>query len=273
MKPFLFALVATLLPSCSPISESERLIEVPHARIERAVLIEDFTGQRCVNCPQAAAEIERLQQDYGQENIVAVAIHSGPLAIFSNSRVTGLRTDWGDAYYDHWGIEAEPSGLIDRRGGVVLVDKWASLVHQALQTEATVKLKADARLSGEGTIAVNIEYLAVNDFRGQLQLWVTEDSIVAPQMQPDGTLKQDYMHHHVFRAAFNGLWGDEVNWPSGSQGTQSFTASADEEWNPRHLSVVAFIYDDSGVHQACQTPVILSSQPSSSGQQQESAGQ
>ena len=91
---------ATLL-SCSHIDESDRLIEVPYAKISKAVLIEDFTGQRCVNCPNAALEIERLKQEYGKDNSVPVAIHSGPLAVYSNAKVTGLRTQIGDDYYDY----------------------------------------------------------------------------------------------------------------------------------------------------------------------------
>ena len=79
-------MVAVLLISaCSNIDESERLIYVEPAHVARAVLIEDFTGQRCVNCPNAVAEIERLQEAYGEENVIAVGIHSGPLSIFSTS--------------------------------------------------------------------------------------------------------------------------------------------------------------------------------------------
>ena len=60
----LFAAVM-LLASCDNISEDERFIYVKPADVKRRVLIEDFTGQRCVNCPAAHEEIDRLQEQYG----------------------------------------------------------------------------------------------------------------------------------------------------------------------------------------------------------------
>ena len=241
--------------SCSHIDEDNRLIEVPHAKISRAVLVEEFTGQRCVNCPNATAEIERLQEEYGKENVIAVAIHSGPLAFFSTDKVLGLRTSLGDEYYDYWRVEAEPSGLINRSGGVLLLDKWATRVYQDMQNEALVELTAKAKIADNGMIEIGIEYLAVKDFSGRLQVWIIEDGIVALQMLPDGTLNREYVHNHVFRSTVNGTWGDDVVWPSGKQSILSFSAEVQENWNPKNLSVVAFVYNEGGVQQVCQKPV------------------
>ena len=55
-----FLLAALFLASCSHIDEDERLIYVKPAPVERSVLIEDFTGQMCINCPLATQEIEKL---------------------------------------------------------------------------------------------------------------------------------------------------------------------------------------------------------------------
>ena len=250
---YLFIMVLLVLFSCSHIDENNRLTEVPHAKISKAVLIEDFTGQRCVNCPNATSEIERLQKEYGKENVIAVSIHSGPLAVFSNDKVLGLRTSLGDTYYDYWKVEAEPSGLIDRKGGVVLLDKWASQVHQALQTESSVELSVQAKVSEGGIIEIDLEYLAINDFIGKLQIWIAENCIVAPQMMPDGTLDREYIHNHVLRSAVNGVWGDDITWSSGKQGSISFSAPIQQDWNPQNLSVIAFVYNDSGIQQVSIT--------------------
>lgn len=247
----LYILVAATWLSCSHIDEDNRLIEVPYAKITRAVLVEEFTGQRCVNCPKAAAEIETYQKEYGKENVVAVAIHSGPLAFYSTEKVLGLRTSLGDEYYDYWKVEAEPSGLINRSGGVLLLDKWASKIHQELQSDASVELTASAKTSDAGRLEIEIEYLAIKDFKGRIQVWITEDDIVAPQMQPDGTLQADYIHNHIFRSTVNGHWGDDVSWSSGIRGNISFVTEVQQDWNTQNLSVVAFVYDESGVRQVC----------------------
>ena len=69
-----------VLSSCDTVNEENRLIYVKPASVARNVLIEDFTGQRCVNCPNATDEIEHLQQFYGADTVIAVGIHSGPFA-------------------------------------------------------------------------------------------------------------------------------------------------------------------------------------------------
>ena len=240
--------IATLL-SCSHIDESDRLIEVPYAKISKAVLIEDFTGQRCVNCPNAALEIERLKQEYGKDNIVPVAIHSGPLAVYSNAKVTGLRTQIGDDYYDYWNVEVEPSGLINRKGSIALLSQWTSLVHQELQQEATIMLSTQYQINEIDEINIDITALAIRPFKGKLQLWVTEDSISAPQMMPDGTMNMNYIHNHVFRTAINDLWGTDVNWQSGQTYTLTFKTQVEDEWNREKLSIVAFVYNEDGVQQ------------------------
>ena len=58
------ALVAFGLIACDNIAEEDRLIYEPLPEVNRSVLIEDFTGQRCVNCPTAADEIQKLQKEY-----------------------------------------------------------------------------------------------------------------------------------------------------------------------------------------------------------------
>ena len=69
-----------LVGACDYIDEDDRFIYVEPANVAKRVLIEDFTGQRCVNCPSATETIKQLQDTYGKENVIAVAIHSGPFS-------------------------------------------------------------------------------------------------------------------------------------------------------------------------------------------------
>ena len=71
-------LAGLVLSSCDNVPVDERLTYVEPPEVGRAVLIEDYTGQYCVNCPRATEEIERLVKEYGDSTVIAVAIHSGP---------------------------------------------------------------------------------------------------------------------------------------------------------------------------------------------------
>lgn len=256
MKYLQAALFVLAFLSCTSINEADRLVYVAPAVVSRAVLIEDFTGQRCVNCPKATAEIGQLQEMYGEDNVIAVAIHSGPLAVYSNSKVTGLRTELGDAYYDFWKVEAEPSGLVNRRGDVSLLNQWGTRVYEELQTVAPLTLALEGNVSEEQA-EVTVECIALDELKGKLQVWLLEDSIVAPQMLPDGTMDVNYVHHHVLRASMNGMWGTDVDWRQGETAVLRFQSAIQPEWNVSHLTAVAFVYDSSGVQQVIRKKCIL----------------
>ena len=108
-------MMATMV-ACNHIDEDERLIYVKPVSASRNVLIEDFTGQRCVNCPNATDEIANLIGQYGEATVIAVGIHSGPFSKSVRGVPYALWTEDGDAYFDYWKVESQPKGVIDRRG-------------------------------------------------------------------------------------------------------------------------------------------------------------
>lgn len=73
----LFGASALLMAACNEIDSDDRFIYVEPVEVGRKVLIEDFTGQKCINCPAAIDKIEMMVQQYGEENVIAVGIHSG----------------------------------------------------------------------------------------------------------------------------------------------------------------------------------------------------
>jgi len=117
MKSFYIVLltVVALLTGCDSVGSDERLIEIPAATVQRNVLVEDFTGQRCIFCPAASEAIAEQQKLYGADKLIAVAFHAGPLAIKSTAGFVGLRTDVGDAYYKYWAVPNVPKAIINRR--------------------------------------------------------------------------------------------------------------------------------------------------------------
>lgn len=248
---FLFAFLFLSL-SCSNISEDERLIYVKPAAVSRSVLIEDFTGQRCVNCPNANDEIARLQKEYGNVAVIAVGIHSGPLGFYTNSRYLGLRTETGDEYYDHWQIEYQPVGMVDR-SELLDFSSWNGRIRQELAKTAPVSITlettvADRQLSVQATV-LGVDVAPGSTLAGNLQLWLVEDNVTAFQLMPDGMLNDAYVHQHVFRAAVNGTWGDALSVKEGETVTRRYDATLSDEWNVAELSVVAFVYNEAGVQQ------------------------
>lgn len=250
MKKFLFlaTIAATFaLASCDEVSESERFTYKPLPQVNRAVLIEDFTGQRCVNCPDAADEIHALQEQYGDSVVIGVGIHSGKFAKTASGRPYSLYTTTGDEYYNYWNIESQPMGVVNRMSGAATYQTWAAFVRNYLEQKSDVAISAEVsydEATSKATITTTM--LGSAAVTGKLQLWVIEDSIQDFQDYPSGRV-YDYVHMHVFRDAVNGTWGEDVTIPEGGTITSTHEYTLNSEWVPEHCSIVAFVYNAQGV--------------------------
>lgn len=238
-----------LLTACSTqVDEEDRLVYVKPAAVGKNVLLVDFTGQRCVNCPNATDIIEQLQKQYGPDTVVAVGMHSGPLGFKGNARVLGLATDLGDTYYNYWNIEYQPQGVIDYLGKSDYLS-WTGIVAAELQKTAPVDIKLTATTDGSA-VSGKVTVSGIDGATtGILQLWLVEDSITAMQMMPDGSANATYLHNHVFRAAINGDWGQGITVAEGTTEDVDYTLPLQTAWVTKHLSVIAFVYNTTGVKQ------------------------
>lgn len=251
--------------SCSNIDEGDRLIYVKPAEVGRAVLIEDLTGQRCINCPTGTDIINGIIETYGEDNVIAVGIHCGPLGFAGNSKRVGLKTDTGDEYYTHWANGTnlgQPSAIFNRKKGKGPIDNlnnWAAEVGLIISEKANLSVNiANAYDAKTRKLTTKVGAFGVNGtVSGKLQVWIVEDGIKAMQLMPDGSANQEYIHNHVFRAAVNGTWGEEVTVKEGETTTKQYSYEhLPETWNAENISVVAFVYNDNGVENVAKKHIV-----------------
>lgn len=251
---YTFLLSALLFASCDNISEEERLVYEKPEPAKRVVLLEDFTGQKCTNCPNANELIETLQNDFG-DNLVVVGIHGGPLGFKGSAKLLGLATEVGDEYYTHWSLEYQPVGLINRQGATNYTS-WAVKIKEEAAKPTTVSMELSAAHDGTD-IDINVSTMGTDGQTvGKLQIYVLEDNITAMQLMPSGTANYEYVHNHVFRMAANGTWGEDITVEEGETIKKSVTVPLNSAWNKDNLSIVAFVYNDNGVVQAVKAKVV-----------------
>ncbi len=257
---YIAAAMGMALAGCNGIAEDDRYIDVEAPKVDRTVLLEDFTGQNCVNCPAAHRVIEALEEQYGS-HLVAVSIHAGYFGIAAtNKRYTGLMQDDGQKYNDRYGIEDYPKGVLDGRLPVLNPDQWASAVYQDISTPTPVTLSVDAGLNTAGTdIDIVCNVSSSEEYEGNLVVWVVESGIVARQEDINEGRINDYVHNNVFRACVNTLDGAPVKLAIGEARTLSYTIELKntdtEKWVPENLAIVAFVKNSAGVAQAAKTNV------------------
>lgn len=255
----LVLLLLLVLTSCSDVSENERYTYIEPQPAARCVLIEDFTGQRCVNCTRAIDRIEQLQNQFGADTVIAVGIHSGDgYGVWNSDNEVGLRTAEGDQYFNYWNIEYQPMGVIDRSDGTLTDDIWSAKVIYDLQKTAPLSISLENSYS-DGEITTTATVIGTDGATtGKLQLWVIEDSINAYQLMPNGSRNDDYIHNHVFRRSVNGTWGEDISVAEGQVVSKTYTISKDPAWNINNVSIVAFVYanDADGVRNVTKKSVL-----------------
>lgn len=241
----ILATLPFMLMACDEVSMSNRFIELEAIEPERKVLLEEFTGQTCTNCPDAHRVIQSLEEQYG-EDLIVVSIHAGNFGIASPY---GLMQKEGDDYANRWGIETYPAGVVDRQGGKLNYEDFATAVRAEIGKSTSLEMELEAQLSEDGkNIEIFTTMISPVDLQGSLQVWVIESGIVAVQID-NGKIIQDYVHNNVFRACVNGLWGESIPIEKNIAYYPSYSIAIDDSWVVENLSIVAFYYNNGGVMQ------------------------
>lgn len=261
MKQLFFSLMAMIaLCGCSDVDSDDRFIAVEGVTPERTILIEDFTGQNCVNCPAAHEVLDQLVEQY-PDNIIPVSIHAGKFSVpVDRTRYpdyVGLMQPEGDGMAGRWGITAFPKGVINRTGTAIEVDAWASAVRDQLAIPSNVDIELEAALDGN-EIAITATLKPQADIKATLHVWVIENGIVAFQRDTNSRIP-DYVHNNVYRCSVNGIDGQGVDLTAHVYNTvtlrQAVRDTETEKWNTTNLDIVAFLETSSGVLQAAKTHV------------------
>ena len=231
----------------------------------KKVLIEDYTGHGCPNCPDAAVTAHTLKEQFC-DRIVIVTVHAGYFAtpyfdddtIFAADFTTEAGNTW-DTFFGN-SLKGNPNGLVDRTvfndSYVIFPQSWGEVADKLLlePAEATVVLNNDFDNSNNTlTTTVNTEFL--NDMPGAYKVIVciTQDNIISPQENNnheigDVPIDSNYVHNHVLRASLNGSWGENVsstgNVAMGVKYEHTYTKQFPEAWKPEDCHVVAFVYDE-----------------------------
>ena len=236
---------------------------------DRRVLIEEFTGVRCINCPAGSVEIENLLSIHG-ERLIPVSIHAAFFANPYDENQYDFRTDEGEFIINLLGLpEAYPSAVIDRRlfageSDLQLVGKelWAGRIAEQLTESALVSLNIETDFNATTrSLAVRVTGGALEaiDEEVRLTIMVTENNIKDAQLTPESSpgLDLEYSHKHVLRRVLTAYDGDQIEetLAAGSVFEASYITDIPENWVPANCKVITFVHlagDRKDVLQATQ---------------------
>lgn len=226
----------------------------------RKVLLEEFTGHKCVNCPKAHQTIDELKEEFDDE-VIAIAIHAGQFAV-PDSDPDGLytadyRTSVGTALNSAFQVQGYPTGLINRKEDASLFysPSWKEEVRKIIGLEATAAIEIRPVYDeGNNTIGAEVDVVFSETPEGETNLcvFVTESGVISPQQNkyeevgPTPVI-MDYEHNHILRGSLNGTWGDPVA-SEGALSDKVYTLSysgfeLQQGWVAQNMAVIAFVYD------------------------------
>ena len=215
----------------------------------KTVLIKDFTGVRCVNCPAAADYVHELQHRLGEDRIMVLSVHAGFLAQ-PVGQFPDFLTEEGTLWYND--NSSNPLFAVDyvslMDGNTLYVEQIDTPVSEALSEPRLFSIdiwntydEDSRRLTVENT------FTCEGDSEGKYYATVclVEDSIVGWQTIPGG-VDREYVFRNVFRGTLNGAAGELV-----SNGSvfydDSFVVTnsmeLDTTYNADQCYILTYIYD------------------------------
>lgn len=215
-------LIGLVFFSCESVDEDQIATKVPYitnlsteitnTESKQRVLLEDYTGWRCVNCPRAAAKTEELIDKYGT-SLVVMAVHATSFASPSPSNNNiDFRTPYGEEWAREFGCSSLPTGIINRMrigGSYTIGDgSWDEEIENRLSSqEHRVDLFLGAKYrEEENNIILSIEahHLKDIDFSTSITAVIVESNIIGTQLNGNSDYGEtpkidDFEFNHVLR--------------------------------------------------------------------------
>ncbi len=224
---------------------------------ERVVLLEEFTGHLCQNCPEGTVEAHKLKEEFG-EKLILVSTHAGsyaePIPDEPGYEID-LQTETGNLLLIDFDINFWPIALINRiehKGYPKFM--WQGILDTMMTAQPLIGMQMKTDYDDtDRKLCIHVKNKYLKDLSNTLMLsvYILEDSIQAAQKNDKPEIGPspdwfDYWHNHVLRGAVNTPWGTLVPdspYLKDSTLITTFEYYLNEDWKADYCNVVAFIYD------------------------------
>lgn len=254
-----------------------------NSNTQRNVLIEDFTGHQCVNCPASTANMEQLIAT-NPDRIFGLAIHAGPTGltgfqITSAEYPTILYSDAGLEIGRHFGQDipgstflGNPAFCVNRtkansqftsNAGSAIANKTNTCIGSAIRInlQAVTNYFSSTRGLFLHAEVDKVDASITSDLA--VVVCLVEDTLVARQLvpanttwDPDGTpgdpntpdgIDETYIHRDILRGTIDGRTFGKVLTTSdlGTNGKYfvSYSYRLPDQYNADNMKVYIYVYD------------------------------
>jgi hypothetical protein len=247
----------------------------PNTSTKRNILVEDFTGHYCNNCPSAAYSIDTIKASLGKQ-VVPVGIHvtsqfAAPVASKAPKYQTDFRTAGGTEIKNSLAPAAGlPAIFVSRKDGFTTTPGRLNVYLYSLSADVrsligdSPKVRIQTKSTFDNTTNRVCAYAEVEILDNltddhSVVFMLLEDSVVDYQLYNGNGGDPiygvgardipDYVHKHVLRKMMNGWQGKKIiSAGSTAIGDKIVEGSTfvitDGSWRTNHLEIVAYVYNN-----------------------------
>ena len=227
--------------------------------VYRKILLEEYTGHTCVNCPDGHLKASNLKTKYG-DSIVIIAIHAGLFAEPESPEFPAdYRTIVGTTLNDGFGVQGYPSGMVSRlpfASSMVMDRSACGIAAKAIdKNDPAAAIQLALQYDGaeqKACVASKVTFLKNIAEEVKLAIYMIEDNIISPQKNAFASIGEvpiihNYQHNHMLRASLNSPWGETVS-QSSAEANQTLLkvhgfSFEGKGFNPQNCSFVAVLYN------------------------------
>ncbi len=215
----------------------------------KTVLIKDFTGAMCVNCPGAAEIAHELQHQLGEDRVLIMGVHAGPLAQPAG-QFPNFLTDEGNEWYGQH--DSNPLFCVDNvgltDGNTLYVEQIDEPVNEGLTEEQSFELFISNEYDESNRqLDVEVDATVTAEYGGNLYVTVclVEDSIIGWQ-KVQGGINKEYVFRNVFRGTLNGANGEAFGngeFYVDDEREYNYSIQLDSIYNADQCYILSYVYD------------------------------
>jgi hypothetical protein len=245
----------------SPSQDTNYVFEFLTNQTEKRVLLEIFTGHKCVNSPEWLLFAQELADEL-DNRLIITALHAGYYALpdATGYYTADLTTLMGEQLHTDFLIFACPIGMVNRTtynsNMQILPVYWENMISTQLAIEPVAELSLESIFYPEYcNIEINVGALALTELDGKYKLcvFVTENNFISPQKNNNPNVGPspdwlDFEHQNLLRGSINGTYGEYISATgfmiSGEVYHKEYLYTIDEAWVAENCNVIAYLYNE-----------------------------
>lgn len=227
------------------------------------ILIEEYTGHLCINCPKGHKALNNIKTMMG-DTVVLLAIHatnqSEPDTNSTDCNIgfiNDYRTEAGNNYEKLFNISPLPAAVFNRTEingiyGQSAYGNWADIANGIERKQPDLAIQIIPVFNKkQDTVFIFVKTTLLNTMNANMNLCVllSESGIVSPQKNSDpsiGTLPYicEYTHNHMLRENISPILGSALRISATEESQLNvYALPVSSKWIISHCDIVAFVYD------------------------------